>query len=61
MASHGDNIAKSYIDYYLILLADGDLWKDEIAELFKHAVSRIQSQELDNRHCPVGLYFGFLY
>ena len=33
MASHGDYTAKAHIDYYLILLADGDLWGDKIAEL----------------------------
>ena len=55
MASYGDNTVKPCIDYYLILLADGELWKDKIAELFKSAASRIWSRELDHRHCPVEL------
>lgn len=32
MALHGDYTVKPHIDY-LILLADGDLWEDKIAEL----------------------------
>lgn len=40
MALRGDYTVKPHIDY-LILLADGDLWEDKIAEL-----SSLHSQDL---------------